>query len=246
MANQAVTADRETRVLVVDDEAAIADFIGEVLAAHGYSTGVYTDPQAAFEQAGRESFDLALIDINMPVIDGARLSRRLLEHQPDTEIIVITGIPDENNLDPCLKMGLTHFLFKPFNESQLVYTVYAALHFKRLRQSCLASSARVQGSDLVGVSMSVRDNRQEIGNVAGTDLPVLITGESGTGKEIIARDIHRNSQRSARTFLRSIARCLGHWAESELFGHASGAFTGGRQDYRRLYRGCRRRHVVSR
>jgi DNA-binding NtrC family response regulator len=226
MFNQAVKADQEIRVLVVDDEPAIADFIGEVLAAHGYSTVVFTDPQAAFEQVGRKTFDLALIDINMPFVDGARLSHRLLEHQPDTEIIIITGIPGESNLDHCLKMGLTHFLFKPFNESQLVYTVYAALHFKRLRQSYLASSANVQGSDLVGVSISVRDNRQEIRTVAGTDLSVLITGESGTGKEIIARDIHRNSERTARVFLPINCAVLGALAESELFGHVSGAFTG--------------------
>jgi DNA-binding NtrC family response regulator len=226
MSNPAVKADQKIRVLVVDDEPAIADFIGETLASHGYSTSVFVDPQAAIEQVSRETFDLALVDINMPIIDGARLSRRLLEHQPDVEIIIITGIPDESNLDVCLKMGLTYFLFKPFNESQLIYTVYAALHFKRLRQFYLASSANVQGSDLIGVSMSVRDNRQEILMVAGTDLSVLITGESGTGKEIIARDIHRNSQRATRVFLPINCAVLGTLAESELFGHVSGAFTG--------------------
>ncbi len=226
MSNQAVRADREIRVLVVDDEPAIADFVGDTLTLHGYTVSCFVDPEVAAREAGRRGFDLALIDINMPIMDGIALSRRVLDHHPDTEIIIITGVPDEQNLDPCLKMGLTHFLFKPFNDSQLVYTVYAALHFKRLRQSYLESSPNVQGSGLVGVSISVRDNRREIRTVAGTDLPVLIIGESGTGKEIIARDIHQNSERSNKPFIPINCAVLGSLAESELFGHVSGAFTG--------------------
>ncbi|BDD88372.1 sigma-54-dependent transcriptional regulator [Desulfofustis limnaeus] len=226
VSNQAVKADRQIRVLVVDDEPAIADFVSEILSVHGYQVRSFSDPEAALEVATRTSFDLALIDINMPVVDGVRLSRQVLEYDPETEIIIITGVPDETNLDPCLKMGLTHFLFKPFNDSQLVYTVYAALHFKRLRRSSLAAGPKAEGSGLIGVSISVRDIRQEIASVATTDLPVLVIGESGTGKEIVARDLHRNSERAARPFLPINCAVLGSLAESELFGHASGAFTG--------------------
>ena len=162
----------------------------------------------------------------MPVINGVQLSQRILECFPNTEIIIVTGVPEENNLDPCLKMGLTHYLFKTFNESQLVYTVYAALHFQRLRNAYMANSDRIKGCNLIGVSMSTRDVRQEILLGGRTELPVLVLGESGTGKEIIARDIHSNSERSTKPFLPINCAVLGALVESELFGHVSGAFTG--------------------
>ena len=226
MVNKAVKAKKNVRVLVVDDETSIADFIDEVLTAQGYQVTSFSDPEEAYAIADRLEFQLALIDINMPVINGVQLSKRILECFPNTEIIIVTGVPEENNLDPCLKMGLTHFLFKTFNDSQLIYTVYAALHFQRLRNAYMADSHKISGSNLIGVSMSTRDVRQEILSVGRTELPVLVMGESGTGKEIIARDIHRNSERSSKPFIPINCAVLGSLVESELFGHVSGAFTG--------------------
>ena len=226
MLNNAIKANKNIRVLVVDDESSIADFIDEVLRSHGYQVTSFSDPREAYAIVDRQKFEIALIDINMPVINGEQLSRKILECSPDTEIIIITGVPDENNLDTCLKMGLTHYLFKSFNESQLVYTVYAALHFQRLRSAYIADSVNNSGCRLVGVSMSTRDIRQEVLSIGKTELPVLVMGESGTGKEIIARDIHRNSERSAKSFVPINCAVLGALAESELFGHISGSFTG--------------------
>lgn len=226
MVNKAIKAKKDIRVLVVDDETSIADFIDEVLSSHGYQVTSFSDPQEAYAIAGHQKFHLALIDINMPVINGVQLSKKILECFPDTEIIIVTGVPEENNLDPCLKMGLTHYLFKTFNESQLVYTVYAALHFQRLRNAFVTDSERIKGCNLIGVSMSTRDVRQEVLSVGRTGLPVLIMGESGTGKEIIARDIHQNSERSTKPFIPINCAVLGSLVESELFGHVSGAFTG--------------------
>ncbi len=226
MVNRAVKAKKNVRVLVVDDETSIADFIDEVLTAHGYQVTSFSDPEEAYAIADRLEFQLALIDINMPVINGVQLSKRILQCFPNTEIIIVTGVPEENNLDPCLKMGLTHFLFKTFNDSQLIYTVYAALHFQRLRNAYMADSEKISGCNLIGVSMSTRDVRQEVLSVGRTELPVLVMGESGTGKEIIARDIHRNSERSTKPFIPINCAVLGSLVESELFGHVSGAFTG--------------------
>jgi DNA-binding NtrC family response regulator len=108
-------------------------------------------------------FDLAMVDINMPEMNGIEFSRKLLETSLSTVVVIITGVPDEENLDPCLRMGLTHFLFKPFNESQLAYTVYAALHFRRLHNAFVAStsSSERKGSGYLGISMSTRDIREE-------------------------------------------------------------------------------------
>ncbi len=227
MSKYRARATSSVEVIVVDDEPAIADFVYEILSENGYKAESYTDPLEALKAVKQRTFDLALIDINMPEVTGVELSQKIIESSTNTEIIIITGEPDEKNLDPCLKMDLTHFLFKPFNESQLVYTVYAALHFKRLRNAYASStSAKVQGSGLVGVSMSTRDIREEIKMVADTNIPVLILGKSGTGKEVIARDIHSNSSRSSKPFMPINCAVLGTLAETELFGHVSGAFTG--------------------
>ena len=227
MSRYNVRALSAVRVLVVDDEPSIVDFIQATLQENDYEVVAYTDPRAALAATSAKPFDLAIVDINMPEITGVDFSRRLLKTSLSTEIIIITGVPDEQNLDPCLRMGLTHFLFKPFNESQLVYTVYAALHFKRLRNAFVTSSAvDRKGSSLVGVSMSTRDTREEIANLANLDIPVLILGKSGTGKEVIARDIHRHSSRGKNAFMPINCAVLGNLAETELFGHVSGAFTG--------------------
>ncbi len=224
--NKAIRTNRNVRVLVVDDESSIADFIDEVLTSHGYQVTSFSDPSEAYAIVDRQKFDIALIDINMPIVSGEQLARKVLKCFPDTEIIIITGVPDEKNLDTCLKMGLTQYLFKTFNESQLVYTVYAALHFQRLRSAYMADSPKSSGCRLVGVSMSTRDVRQDVLSFGKTDMPVLVMGESGTGKEIIAQDIHRNSERSSKPFVPINCAVLGALAESELFGHVSGSFTG--------------------
>ncbi len=220
-------AVKNAQVLVVDDEPSIVDFIATTLGANGYEIDAYTDPLNALKNIKGKVYDLAMVDINMPEMNGIDFSRKLLEASLSTEVVIITGVPDEQNLDPCLRMGLTHFLFKPFNESQLVYTVYAALHFKRLRNAFVASTAAERkGSGYIGVSMSTRDVREEIASLASIDIPVLILGKSGTGKEIIAQDIHRNSNRGRNVFMPINCAVLGSLAETELFGHVSGAFTG--------------------
>ncbi len=227
MSTYKARAVKNAQVLVVDDEPSIVDFIATTLGANGYAVEAHCNPLDALKNINGKVFDLAMVDINMPEMNGIEFSKKLLETSLSTEVVIITGVPDEENLDPCLRMGLTHFLFKPFNESQLVYTVYAALHFKRLRNAFVAStSSERKGSSYVGVSMSTRDVREEIASLAGLDIPVLILGKSGTGKEIIARDIHRNSSRSQSVFMPVNCAVLGTLAETELFGHVSGAFTG--------------------
>jgi DNA-binding NtrC family response regulator len=218
-------AVKNASILVVDDEPSIVDFIHTTLSKNGYEVEAHCDPREALKNIRAKAFDLAIIDINMPGINGVEFSRRLMETSHSTEIVIITGVPDEHNLDPCLRMGLTQFLFKPFNEAQLFYSVYAALHFKRLKNAFVeAASTSRKGCGFVGVSMSSRDIREAVLSLANLDIPVLILGKSGTGKEIIARDIHSNSSR--KIFMPINCAVLGSLAETELFGHASGAFTG--------------------
>ncbi|HKJ64809.1 MAG TPA: sigma-54 dependent transcriptional regulator, partial [Desulfopila sp.] len=230
MTSYSVHRVKDVKVLVVDDEPSLAEFVGETLGERGYTVDVFIDPRAALEAVDNTTFDLALVDINMPDISGVELSRQILEHSLRTEIIIITGVPDEKNLDPCLQMGLTHYLFKPFNESQLVYSAYAALHHNRLRSALDTSSfGKSSNSNLVGISKNIREIRYDIMAIANTDIPVLILGPSGTGKEVIAQDIHHNSGRSQKPFIPINCAILGDLAETELFGHVKGAFTGAAQ-----------------
>ncbi|CAG35199.1 sigma-54-dependent transcriptional regulator [Desulfotalea psychrophila] len=226
MPNKTLTNHKSARALVVDDETTIADFIDDTLTAQGYQVQSFSDSKAAYGIASAQDFDIALVDISMPGISGAQLSKKIRERSPQTEIIIITGVPDQENLEPFLKMGLTQFLFKPFNRSQLAYSVYAAMHFKRLRGKYLTIAAETQGSSLTGMSRSIRNIRQEILSVSRINLSVLIMGESGTGKEVIAHDVHKNSERSKKPFVPINCATLGSLAESELFGHERGAFTG--------------------
>ncbi len=218
-------------MLVVDDEPSLAEFVGETLAERGYSIEMFSDPRAALAAVETSDFDLALIDINMPEISGVQLSKHIIEHSSRTEIVIITGVPDEKNLDPCLQMGLTHYLFKPFNESQLAYSVYAALHHNRLRSAIDTSTfGKSASSNLIGISRNIREIRYDIMAIANTDIPVLILGPSGTGKEIIAQDIHHNSGRAKKPYIPINCAILGDLAETELFGHVKGAFTGAAQN----------------
>ena len=218
--------DQRVRVLVVDDEIAIVNSISDALGTEGYDVESFVDPKAALEKISSKRFDLALIDINMPEIDGNTLAREFKKYNRDAEVIIITGVPDEKNLDGFLEHGFTYFLFKPFNRSQLIYTVYAALHFQRMRKSFAVAANDAKGSKLVGISASIRKLREEIGAVAKTNIPILIMGESGTGKEIVANEVHNNSDRKISKFLPINCAVLGTLADSELFGHAKGAFTG--------------------
>lgn len=226
MSQPSFRVDEKVRVLVVDDEVHIVNFASDALIGHGYEVDSFTDPANAREEIKKSFYELALIDINMPGINGVELSRELLNLHRESEIIIITGAPDQKNIDPCLKLGLTNFLFKPFNRSQLIYTVYAALHLQRLRRAYYSESMKAKGSKLVGISKTTRELRKEIQQTAQVDLPVLILGESGTGKEIIANEIHKFSKRSEKNFIPINCALLGSLAESELFGHVKGAFTG--------------------
>ncbi len=225
LAKEIVPNYRE-RVLVVDDEKSIIVFLCKVLEGAGFQVTGCTSPQKALEYLERESFDLVIIDLMMPDIPGPRLARDILESGAQTEILIMTGVPEESIIESCLVMGISQYLFKPFQEAQVIYSVFAALHHHRIKKAYQAQQETCRESGYLGVSFSSRDIRRKIFEIANTSLPVLVIGESGTGKEIIARDIHRNSSRSRAVFLPVNCATLGGLAESELFGHVSGAFTG--------------------
>ncbi len=226
MQGKEIVPNYRERILVVDDEESIVVFLCKTLEGVGFRVNGCTSPKEARGLLGKESFDLAIIDLMMPDIPGPKLAREILESGAQTEILIMTGVPEESILESCLEMGVSQYLFKPFQETQVIYSVFAALHHHRIKKAYQAQQEACRESGYLGVSFSSRDIRRKIFEIAHTSLSVLIVGESGTGKEIIARDIHRNSTRSRAVFLPVNCATLGSLAESELFGHVSGAFTG--------------------
>ncbi|MBW2030871.1 MAG: sigma-54-dependent Fis family transcriptional regulator, partial [Deltaproteobacteria bacterium] len=169
----------------------------------------------------------------MPELDGIQVASHIINNSINVEIIMMTAQPDRTGIDACKEMGIAHFLFKPFSIQQLIYTVYAALYSTRMHRALLENARNSRnGSPIVGISSGCRQLRREISLLSTSDLPVLIEGETGTGKELIAREIHNQSRRRDRPFLPVNCATLGSIAESELFGHVSGAFTDAKRSTR--------------
>ena len=216
----------EAKILAVDDDPQILDIINATLTARGYYVEAYESPKKALLTLCRKSFDLVLVDIVMPEIDGIQIVSHVKNSTSPQEIIVITGEPDQEKIDACKELGIHNFLIKPFNAQQLEFTVYAALYFQRVQNELKAQISPVGEGRLIGISKWMHQLREQIRIAAKSALPVLITGETGTGKELIANDIHSASNRSNKPFLAINCATLGTLADSELFGHVSGSFTG--------------------
>jgi len=221
-------------VLIVDDETVVRNGISRALEKKGMSTSQADSGQKALAILENQRFDLVLLDIRMPDMDGIHLLRQIRVNQPDTAVIMITGYPTIDSAVHCIKLGALDYLVKPFRLDDLE----AALN-KTSRTTAGVSKSVIDNSGMkidsakniiVGRSRVMKGIFEKILKVAPTDSTVLITGESGTGKELVARAIHAHSKRKDNEFLAidcsSLVETL---LESELFGHVKGSFTGASQ-----------------
>ncbi|MBD3393211.1 MAG: response regulator, partial [Chitinivibrionales bacterium] len=217
---------KEAKVLVVDDEDVIREFVLDTVGEEGAEVTRAETVSTARGIIGTNEFHVALIDAHLPDGSGLDLVARLREVSPRTASILITGFPDPRKAKKMEEVGVETLLTKPFTASQLLFTVYR--EFMRVkgidRQSPDTESA---GTGLVGNSGFIKKVRQEALLFARGDVPVLIQGPTGTGKEIIARAIHNHSTRRDRQMITiNCAAIPDHLEESEFFGHVKGAFTG--------------------
>ena len=215
------------KILVVDDDVAIVELARRLLTEEQFHTETAIDSKGTMSLLGKTRFDLAILDNYMPEITGLELAKHIQEKNKSSEIIIMTGSPEKSIIDEFRKLGIVYFIFKPFHDAQLIYTVHAALYQARLKQSlALRTSRSSKDSGIIGISESSRFLRSEVQTFAASMVPVLILGETGTGKEVIAREIHRLSNRKNTSFVPVNCATLGTLANSQLFGHTKGAFTG--------------------
>ncbi|MGH7387945.1 MAG: sigma-54-dependent transcriptional regulator [Candidatus Rokuibacteriota bacterium] len=218
------------RILVADDEDSLRWVLEKGLRGAGYEVISVEDGEAAMRAVEREPFDLVLLDVRMPGLDGLTVLERLRELRPDTYVVVMTAHGTMETAIKAMQRGAYDYLAKPFDLDEVLLLSERALAAGRLTQEVARLRRGLQEvrefSALIGRHPRMQDVYKTIGRIAGTDVTVLLRGESGTGKELVARAIHHYSRRSGRPFVAvSCAAIPATLLESEMFGHERGAFT---------------------
>ncbi len=225
---------KKRRVLVIDDEKAIRETLSAILADEGYAVTAVESGEEGLRRLVEESYDLVFLDVWLRDRDGLSLLEATDGRLRDVPVVMISGHASVETAVRAVRLGAYDFLEKPLSLDRVVLTAQKAIE----RRDLLAEVASFRGrreseSALLGESAPMRRLREEIARVASTDARVLITGENGTGKELVARHIHRLSERGGSRLVEvNCAAIPEDLIESELFGHVRGSFTGASEDRR--------------
>ncbi|MDN5322111.1 MAG: hypothetical protein PWQ67_565 [Clostridia bacterium] len=223
----------DKRILVVDDEKDFRELLVKRLNRKNYSASGANSGEKALEFLAKEVFDLALIDLRMPGMDGLELLSRIRESQPEMEVVVLTGHGSTESAVEAMKRGAYDYLTKPADLTELQVLLDKAMEKVVLKRRNLGLSAALERENvgryhgMLGTSVKMEKLRQLIRKVADSSSPVLVEGESGTGKELVSRALHFESKRGDAPFI--VVDCSAlpeQLLESELFGYEKGAFTG--------------------
>jgi DNA-binding NtrC family response regulator len=223
------------KVLVIDDEKVICEGCRLALEEQGCLVTYRTTGQDGLNELTRTGFDVLLLDLKLPDMDGMQVLSTVRQSHAWLPIIIMTGYATVQNAVTAMKLGAFDYLSKPFSEDELTIAVGKAIENKRLREENQSLRQqlfnRFNFSNIIGENPKILKVFEQICKVASTDSTVLIQGDSGTGKELFAKAIHAYSRRAVRQFIAfdcsTISAAL---LESELFGHVRGAFTGAVQD----------------
>jgi two-component system nitrogen regulation response regulator NtrX len=215
-------------ILIVDDERGIRETLRAVLEDEGFECETVATGEECLRVVERRSFGCVLLDVWLPGIDGLETLERMREAGADAAVVMISGHGNIETAVRATKLGAFDFIEKPLSIEKTVLTVRNALRQRELERANASMSAELRDEwVMVGESVAMRALRKQIELVAPTDGRVLIYGESGTGKELVARAIHARSLRAAAPFVElNCSAVPEELIESELFGHARGAFTG--------------------
>jgi two-component system response regulator AtoC len=223
--------DDSFQVLVIDDDAVTRDYLSTLLARGGYDVATAASGEEALDGLYHTQPDLVTLDVVLDGMDGLETLRRLKKRLPDVPVVMLSGHGQARTIVEAMQLGASDFLRKPFEVEELQLAFQKALETRDLRQEVeeLRGQAGRAGAQMIlgGDDPKMREMTEIIEQVADTDITVLIRGESGTGKELVARTLHRLSDRRDKPFVKvNCAALPSELLESELFGFEKGAFTG--------------------
>jgi len=213
-------------ILVVDDEPGIRQLLGEILTDEGYTVTAVDCGEAVVELFARDSFDLVILDVALPGMDGIEVLRQLRSAGQRVPVVAVSGHASPEQAVAAVKEGAVDFLEKPLALERVLVTVANALTQDRLRER-LERAREKDHSGLTGTSPAVVELRHRLHRASRADSRVLITGPNGAGKEVVVRMLHELSPRASGPLVTvNCAALPAELIESELFGHTRGAFTG--------------------
>lgn len=229
------------QALVIDDDSQVRGFVSHVLQDDGWQVSEAASAEVAFEMLREQEWSTVFCDVVLGGADGFSVLKRFKDELPKTKVVLMTGHGSAAGALDATAFGAYDYLLKPFSHEAL-QALSAAL-----AQQITQTTHRGRGSkrsagfyesdiDLVGRSEVFIGVMKQVGRVAGTNLPVLLTGESGTGKEVVASALHQRSKRAKKPFVAVNCGAIpSELIESELFGHMRGSFTGAERDRRGLW-----------
>jgi DNA-binding NtrC family response regulator len=228
------------KILVVDDEQSMSQFLGIVLRKEGYQVTVSNNGRDALEKVRTESFDVVITDIRMPGMDGIELLEGIKKHDPTLPVVIMTAYASQQTAIDAVNLGAFQYLIKNAKNDEIKLVVRNAAEMRRVRsENQFLKRELKRGHEektIIGSSDEMVRVFRMVEKVADSEATILIQGESGTGKELIAREIHYRSRRAGGPFVSincgAIPRDL---LESNLFGHVKGSFTGAVRDSAGLF-----------
>ncbi len=214
-------------ILVVDDEPGIRQTLGDILEDEGYRVTSTPDGESALDLLRANHYDVVLLDVWLPGMDGLEVLEHVKELEDRPEIVMISGHGTVETAVKATKLGAYDFLEKPLSLEKTLIVVKNAAASRRLRAENQEFRRQTSPAEIAGASIPMKALRQQISLMAPTNGRVLIYGESGTGKELVARAIHAQSLRKDELFVEvNCAAIPEDLIESELFGYSKGAFPG--------------------
>jgi len=229
--------NEQIAILIVDDERAVRDSLTTWFREDGFTADNAADGKEALSKLETDAFDIVLLDIKMPGMDGMELLKKIRESWPDIVVVMITAFASVDTAVKALKDGAFDYVTKPFDPDDLNRLVRSAVQQRALllenRRLKSGIEALSMVDEIVGESDAIKQVMELVASVSKTDATVLVRGETGTGKELVARAIHANSKRRyAPIITMNCGAVPDDLLESELFGHERGAFTGASQQRR--------------